>query len=187
MKNRLRTFIAVSLSSSILAGIEKLVRALRTDFGDVRWVEPSNLHVTLKFLGDVPLNDLPQLIRAVTQCASRIDSFDLTFQGIGAFPNKDSPKTIWIGCREGSEELIRLADGIDASLFSIGYPKEARRFSPHLTIGRAKKPEQDLMSVFDMQKDRLFGSCSIGEIQIFSSELTRRGPIYDELAVIPLR
>ena len=191
MKNRIRTFIAVSLSSSILSGIEKLVRTLKTDCGDVRWVEPQNLHVTLKFLGDIPLNDLPQLIRTVTQSVSQTDSFDLTFQGFGAFPNRESPKTIWIGCHEGSAELIQLAERIDAGLFSIGYPKETRRFSPHLTIGRVKTKEpgtiSPLMSVFDEQQDHLFGSCSVSEVQIFSSELTRRGPIYDELAVIPLQ
>ena len=192
MKNRLRTFIAVSLSASILAGIEKLMRTFQNDWGEVRWVEPKNLHVTLKFLGDISLNDLPQLIHAVTQCARRTYSFDLTFQGIGTFPNWESPKTIWIGCREGSEELIRLAETINEGLFSLGYPKEARRFSPHLTIGRCKKlvkkkPVQELMPVFDEQRDRLFGSCSVSEVQIFSSELTRQGPIYDELAAIPLR
>jgi len=189
MKNRLRTFIAVSLSSSVLAGIEKTVRTLHTHFGDVRWVEPKNMHVTLKFLGDIPLNDLPSLIHTVTQCTSNTDSFDLTFQGLGAFPNRESPKTIWIGIREGSKELIQLAESIDRGLLSLGFPKEARRFSPHLTIGRIKKsaPESPLMSLLDEEQDSLFGSCSVSEVQIFSSELTRRGAIYDELAAIPLR
>ena len=189
MKNRLRTFIAVSLSSSVLAGIEKTVRTLQTLFRDVRWVEPKNMHVTLKFLGDIPLNDLPQLIRTVTQCTSETNSFDLTFQGIGAFPNRESPKTIWIGCREGSKELIQLAESIDKGLWSIGFPKESRHFSPHLTIGRIKKSVQEspLMPLLDEEDDRLFGSCSVSEVQIFSSELTRHGAIYDELAAIPLR
>ena len=189
MKNRIRTFIAVSLSASILSGIEKMVRTLQTEFGEVRWVEPNNLHVTLKFLGDISLNDLPQLIRTVTQCTNKTDSFDLTFQGFGVFPNRESPKTIWIGCREGSEELIQLAKSIDEELFSLGFPKETRRFSPHLTIGRVKKPIQglSLMPVLDEQQNRLFGSCSVSEVQIFSSELTRRGPVYDELAAIALR
>jgi len=189
VKSRIRTFIAVSLSSSILASVEKLMRTLQTDCEEVRWVEPKNLHVTLKFLGDIPLNDLPQLIHTITQSTSQTDSFDLTFQGFGAFPNRESPKTIWIGCREGSERLVQLAEKIDEGLHSLGFPREARRFSPHLTIGRIKKPVQGspLMSIFDEQQDRLFGSCSISEVQIISSELTRRGPIYDELAAIPLR
>ena len=168
------------------------MRTHQTDFGEVRWVEPKNLHVTLKFLGDIPLNDLPQLIRTVTRCTSRIDSFDLTFQGFGAFPNWESPKTIWIGCREGAENLIQLAETIDDGLFSLGVPKESRRFSPHLTIGRVnktalKKPVQGLQSIFTKQQDRQLGSCNVGEVQILSSELTRRGPLYDELAAISLQ
>ena len=187
MKNRLRTFIAVSLSSSVLAGIEKTVRILQTHFWDVRWVDPKNMHVTLKFLGDVPLNDLPQLIHTVTECTRETDSFDLTFRGLGAFPSRESPKTVWIGCQEGSKELIQLAESIDKSLASLGFPKEPRRFSPHLTIGRIKKSVQEspLMSLFD--EEQVFGSCSVSEVQIFASELTRHGAIYDELAVIPLR
>jgi len=189
MKDRLRTFIAVSLSASVLAGIEKLICSLQAHSEGVHWVEPKNLHITLKFLGDVPLNDLPQLIRAVTQSVRQTESFDLTFQGIGAFPNRESPRTIWVGCREGSKELGQLAERINEGLIPLGFPKEARKFSPHLTIGRVKKADirSPLMSLPEEQQNRLLGSCSVSEVQIFSSELTRRGPIYDELAAIPLR
>ena len=188
MKNCLRTFIAVSLSSSVLAEIKQAVRTFQANSEGVLWVEPKNLHVTLKFLGDMPLNELPQLIDAVTQSVCQARSFDLTFQGFGAFPNWESPKTLWIGCREGSEELRHLADKIDESLLPLGFPKEARRFSPHLTIGRIKKTARHspLLPLLDEQQNRRFGSCSVREVQIFSSELTKRGPIYDELATIPL-
>ena len=189
MKNRLRTFIAVSLPATVLAGVEKLIRSLQASLDGIHWVEPKNLHVTLKFLGDVPLNDLPQLIKTVTQSVQQVDSFDLTFQGFGVFPNRESPKTIWIGCREGSEELIQLAEKINEGLIPLGFPREHRRFSPHLTIGRVKKASHHspLLTILDEQQDRSFGSCGVSEVQVFSSELTRRGPIYDELAAIPLR
>ena len=84
MKDRFRTFIGISLSSSVLTGIEKSVRLLKPQLEGVRWMETKNLHVTLKFLGDVPLNDLPQLIRAITLSVRQVDSFDLTFQGFEA-------------------------------------------------------------------------------------------------------
>ena len=189
MKDRIRTFIGISLSSSVLAGIEKSVRLLQSEWEGVRWVETKNLHVTLKFLGDISLNDLPQLIRAITQSVRQTDSFDLTFQGFGVFPNRQSPKTIWIGCREGSEALGQLAETINEGLVPLGFPKEARRFSPHLTIGRVKKaaPDSPLIPLLEAQQHRLFGSCSVSEVQVISSELTRRGPIYDELATISLR
>jgi 2'-5' RNA ligase len=189
MKNRLRTFIAISLSTSVLTGIEKCIRTLQSHLEGIRWVETKNLHVTLKFLGDVPLNDLPQLIRAVTQSTNQTHSFDLTFHGLGVFPHRESPKTIWIGCQEGSAELAHLAEIIDEGLLPLGFPKESRRFSPHLTIGRVKKLPQGsaLMPRLDEQSNRQFGSCSVSEVLICSSELTRHGPLYDELAAIPLR
>jgi 2'-5' RNA ligase len=189
MKNRLRTFLAVSLSPSILAGIEKLIRTLQSNLEEVHWVETKNLHVTLKFLGDIPLNDLPKLIDAVTQSLRQTHSFDLAFQGFGVFPSRESPKTIWIGCQEGSKELGLLAENINEGLIPLGFPKEARRFSPHLTVGRVKKTVQSslLMSLLDEQQNRFFGSCNVNEVLIVSSELTRRGPIYDELATIPLQ
>jgi len=189
MKNHLRTFIAVSLPSSVLTGIEKLVRSFQSHGDGVNWVETNNLHITLKFLGDTPLNDLPKLINTVTQSIQHTDSFDVALHGIGVFPNWESPKTIWIGCREGADELRQLAESINKDLIPLGFPIESRRFSPHLTIGRVKKTtrEAPLMSMLAEQRDRSFGSCSVSEVQIFSSELTRKGPIYDELAAIPLR
>jgi 2'-5' RNA ligase len=188
MKNQLRMFIAVSLSPSVLPSIEKMMRILQANVEGVHWVEPKNLHITLKFLGDVPLNDLPQLIRAVTQSVETTPSFDLAFHGFGVFPSRASPKTIWIGCREGSEELGQIAERINEGLLPLGFPREARRFSAHLTIGRIKRAVQHspLIPLLDEQQDRSFGSCSVSEVQIFSSELTRRGSIYDELAAIPL-
>jgi len=189
MKNHLRTFIAVSLPPSVQTGIGKLIRSLQSHGDGVSWVETRNLHITLKFLGDTPLNDLPQLIHAVTQSIQQTDSFDLTLHGIGVFPNWESPKTIWIGCREGSEELRQLAEKIGKGLIPLGFPMEARKFSPHLTIGRIKKVavESSLMSMLAEQKDCSFGSRCVDEVQIISSELTRKGPLYDELAAIPLR
>jgi len=188
MKNTLRTFIAIPLPLSVQSGIDKLVRSLRSHGDEVKWVETKNLHVTLKFLGDTHLNDLPQLIQTVTRSVQQIDSFDLVFHGIGVFPNWESPKTIWIGCREGSEELRHLAESIGNGLLPLGYPLETRRFSPHLTIGRIKKASQEssLMTMLAEQRDCSFGSCGVEEVQIISSELTRKGPIYDELAAIAL-
>jgi 2'-5' RNA ligase len=85
--------------------------------------------------------------------------------------------------------LAHLAESINEGLLPLGFPKEARRFSAHLTIGRIKRAVQSspLIPMLDEQQDRSFGSCSVSEVQIFSSELTRRGSIYDELAAIPLR
>lgn len=190
MKNQVRAFLAVDLSEAVRSNVAKLIRSLQPRIDGTKWVETQNLHVTLKFLGDVPLTELHHLIAAVTRGAQATEAFDLEFLGCGAFPNLESPKTIWVGCDRGAEELTRLAGSIEEELFQCGYPKENRRFSPHLTIGRVKRgasTDVSLTEFFRQQQGRPFGSCGIDQVALYSSELTRRGPIYDELAVIPLR
>lgn len=191
MKNQIRAFIAVDLSEAVRSTIAKLIRSLRSKIDGTKWVEPENLHLTLKFLGDIPINDLHRLIAAMTRAASQIEPFDLEFLGCGAFPQAEHPKTVWIGCDRGSEDLTRLAKAVEDEMFQLGFPRENRRFSPHLTIGRVKRDSKiadtSFADFFEEQKLRPFGSCGVDQLVLYSSELTRRGPIYDELAVVPLR
>ena len=189
MRNQIRAFIAVDLSESIRSGVAKLIKAVEPHVDDTKWVSPENLHVTLKFLGDVPLNELPALIKAVQKGTENVEAFDLEFLGCGAFPDLLSPKTIWLGCDRGADELTILASRIEDELFRLGYPKESRRFSPHLTIGRLKKggAARSLAEFFDVYKEKPFGSCGVDEVVIYSSELTRQGPKYDALATVPLK
>lgn len=183
MKNQVRTFIAVPLPPLVRSAVAKWIRSLQTQIEGTKWVETENLHITLKFLGDVPLNDLPELIRAMQRAASAVKSFDIEFSGSGAFPSWDNPKTIWVGCGQGTEELTALAAVIEEEFHKIGFAKENRRFSPHLTIGRVKHSSvPQVFSDFSFS----FGYCSVDEIVLFSSELTKRGPIYEEWAAVPL-
>ena len=191
MKNQVRAFIAVDLSASVRSSVVKLIKSIEPHLDGTKWVSTENLHVTLKFLGDVPLNELPALIKAIQKGTEQVDAFDLEFLGCGAFPNLTAPKTIWIGCDQGADDLTFLASRIEDELFTLGYPKESRKFSPHLTIGRVRKSSAasvlSLTEFFTVQKQKPFGSCGVDEVVIYSSELTRQGPIYDVLATVPLK
>ncbi len=190
MKNQIRAFVAVSLSSAVQSSVEKLIRSLRQEIDGVKWVDTQNLHITLKFLGDVPMNELHRIIAAIQRGAESVETFDLEFRGCGVFPNAEQPRTIWIGAGQGSEELTVAATAIEDELFKLGFPKEHRRFSPHLTIGRVKRDVRvsEAVSGFLTERSELaFGSSGVDEVIVYSSELTRNGPIYDELATIPLR
>ncbi len=189
MKNRVRVFLAVELSREARNAIERLIRSIRKQNDGVQWVETQNLHLTLKFFGEIPTSELSRLAETANAAARQTVSFDLELQGLGAFPNLKSPKTLWIGCRQGSESLIDLAVLIEEKMFEIGYAKENRRFSPHLTIGWIKRDafSSDFFSFLpDADKARAFGSCPVGEIVLFGSELTSRGPVYTRLASAPL-
>ncbi len=190
MKNQIRAFVGIPIAPSVRGSIEKLMKSLRNQVDGVKWIDTQNLHVTLKFLGDVPMNELHRIIAAVEQGAASAEAFDLEFCGCGVFPDRTNPKTIWIGTTIGSEELTTAATAIENELFKLGYPKENRRFSPHLTIGRAKRDvsvSETLSTFLDEKKEFPFGSFGVDEVVVYSSELTRNGPIYDELATIPLR
>jgi 2'-5' RNA ligase len=183
MKNQVRAFIAVPLPSAVRATVAQFIRSLQTKIDGTKWVETENLHITLKFLGDVPFNDLPVLIKAMRRAAVLIEPFDIEISGSGAFPNVEHPKIIWVGCRQGTEELTTLATALEEEVHKIGFAQENRRFSPHLTIGRVKASSVPLML---SGLPASFGYCSADEIVLFSSELTKRGPIYEELATVPL-
>ena len=190
MKNQIRTFIAVPLSAAVRGAVEKLIRTFRQELNGVQWVDMRNLHITLKFLGDVPMNELHRVIAAVQRGAESAQMFDLEFRGCGAFPNSQEPRTLWIGTDVGSKKLTATATTIENELFKLGFPKEHRRFTPHLTIGRVKRTAQapDHVSRLLAEHSRQqFGSCGVDEVVVYSSELTRSGPIYDELATVPLR
>ena len=190
MKNQIRVFVAISLSAAVRGAVEKLIRTLRHEIDGVKWVDPQNLHITLKFLGDVPMNELHRIIVAVQRGAEAVETFDIEFRSCGIFPSPEQPRTLWIGTARGATELTIAATAIENELFKLGFPKEHRRFSPHLTIGRTKRDARLSHTAVQLLTDRAqqsFGTCGVDDVIVYSSELTRNGPIYDALATIPLR
>ena len=153
---------------------------------DVRWVRPEHLHLTLKFLGDVDLRDIPDVCNAVAQAAASVPPFNLRIAGAGAFPSLDRPRTVWLGADEGVEEMQALHDQIDTALAGLGYRAEQRRFRPHLTIGRARSADRALADALEKNAEYVAGVIDVDEVVTFSSELERSGPIHEPLASAPL-
>ena len=205
MKSVVRSFIAVDLAPSIRSEIDKATRRLALSGSAVKWVAPEQFHVTLKFLGDVPMTEIYQVIRAVEAACRGVEPFDLVFAGLGAFPNIDSPRTLWVGVTEGVEEIRALVDRLDAEFAKQGYPKEARRFTPHLTLGRTRgsdRPEKEKISLPEnavpagenelrrlllAERETFFGAVSVDAVRLYSSELSRLGPKYEVLSEIELK
>jgi 2'-5' RNA ligase len=148
------------------------------------------MHLTLKFLGDVDISDTYAVCKAVQTAVKGFEPFDLEIRGVGAFPNIHRPRTIWFGGGEGETQIASLAERIDDELFKVGFRKEGRRFQTHLTLGRVHTDRgpalAELTRLLQEYADLEVGQTPVDEVIIFSSTLTRNGPIYDPLGHTPL-
>ena len=134
----MRTFIAIELSSEIKESLAQAQSHLKYAGADVKWVTPENIHLTLKFLGEIPEEKCENVKAALDEIAKTTASFELSIKDIGAFPNIEFPRVIWIGLDKGAKESTELAAKVDEALSKLGFAKETRPFAAHLTIGRIR-------------------------------------------------
>lgn len=180
----IRTFIAIELSKAIREKLDREIDRCRPAAPLVKWSKPENLHMTLRFLGDVKENDLDELFEAVEEAVADQSSFALEVRGVGAFPNWRHPRVVWAGCGEGSEEAVALAEAIEGACVALGYERERRPFRPHFTLGRVKQPAdaRGLDDVAAASEDRQFGYLDVDAVVVFMSSLRRIGPVYSPMA-----
>lgn len=189
MNRNVRTFVAVEISSEMRLRAGQLIDRLSSTAAKVRWVEPHNLHFTLKFLGDVDLLDIPQLCEAVTGAVAELPPFEIEALGAGAFPDLHNPRTVWLGVGRGTEAMVELHDAVERALTTLGFRREQRRYRPHVTLGRVRgagPANLELAERLAKLADFPGGIASIEEVVVFSSELGRDGPSYEVLASAPL-
>ena len=189
MKQRIRTFVAVEISSAVRQFAAELIDEFRTAGADAKWIDPQNLHVTLKFLGDVDAREIHQPCRAVQDAVGDVAPFEFAVRGAGAFPNPNRPRTIWLGVGPGDEEMVALNRRIEPPLEKLGFRREARRYQPHLTIGRVRRGGPGVRELGELIRhyaDFDVGRTTVSEVIVFSSRLDRSGPTYEALARAPL-
>jgi len=190
MKKLLRVFIAVPVGDSVRARASELIGTLSGTTAKVKWVDPHQLHLTLKFLGDVPQRDVADVCRAASRGAQAIEPFDLEIRGAGAFPHAARPRTVWLGAAAGADRMIALYDSIETTLAELGFRKEHRRFQPHLTLGRvlgAGPSIAELGTLLGQHADFSAGMTVVDEAAVYASTLTPAGPIYELLGAAPLK
>lgn len=182
---RQRIFIAVTLEDKTCEELGKIQGVLREGSrGKVRWVSPGGLHLTLKFLGDVAEEDLPRIYEAARLAAVSRRPFEICLSGLGVFPNLASPRIIWIGVKTGREELHSLTYDLETELFRIGYPREKRGFTPHLTLGRVKESNEGLgrlIDTYDLSGKQTSIEILVEKIAVMKSELRPDGAVYTTL------
>ena len=190
---KLRSFIAVEIPAEIQRTILDNTASLQKTLAKplVRWVEAQNLHLTLKFLGDVAPEALEQLNGALKVEIINQRSFNMSVAGLGMFPNPQRPRIIWIGL-EAPSALATLQHSVDSVATRMGYTPEERPFSAHLTIGRVGQSvtQADRMKISAAIKTMTIGNLGMFHVEaicIFKSDLRPGGPVYTPLYTLPLR
>ena len=179
----MRAFIAVELDEKIRENCRRIMNRLMTSDADVKWVKPSNMHLTLKFLGEIDEPQAEEIKEFIREIASEKYFFETGFSGLGFFPNQRKPRVLWLGINKGIEVLKDLADKIDDKSAVIGIEKEERAFSPHLTLGRFRslKNFDELMKIVEKNREFDAGTMQVEGIHLIQSVLQPAGPVYTKI------
>lgn len=188
----IRAFIAIELTAEIQKHLDEITSAFRRQLGSVpvRWVPAGNIHLTLKFLGDVSVANIKVLTDIMKTEVAGHRPFEVSVGGAGAFPNNHRPRVIWVGV-EAPSELGLIQSGVEAAMARLGYPREDRAFSPHLTLGRVSRnaDSNDIHAIskaLESNKVGFLGATCVREICLFRSDLQPSGAVYTKIFNAPL-
>ncbi len=183
MSPSIRSFIAIELNETIKNLLARLQTDLKKSDADVRWVQPHNIHLTLKFLGDVHENRLNDVGNTIETSLQGVKAFSFELSELGAFPKIESPRIVWIGVGTGATQIQEIVRRLEEALSATGFSKEKRDFTAHLTLGREKSSinRLALIKALRMKTSFLPISQSVNEIILFKSTLTSSGAVYEVL------
>ena len=184
MEPRIRAFLALELPPEVTSGLLEAITELKRAGADVKWSDAGHLHLTLKFLGELPESVLQRAAVVAEDVARAVPPLDLDFRGVGCFPEGGPPRVLWAGCEERTGRLQGAARDLDARLGLAGLPRETRPFAAHVTLGRVRSPRRAdrLRALLRDLAGSAFGSHAARELVLIKSDLRREGPIYTALA-----
>lgn len=183
----IRAFIAVEVSPTTITSIAAAISELKPKLPAIRWVAPSNFHLTLKFLGDIEANQVDAMGEALQRVLTPFPRCTINAKGLGVFPGLRQPKIFWVGFF--GDGLQHLATAVDRALVALDFSPESREFLPHLTIGRWRQGDRgsaNLKVALGRWSDRDFGTTIVDRVILFQSVLKPTGAEYTQLKVIKL-
>ena len=184
----MRAFVALEMPATIQQALREIAADLRKKLNGLplRWLPIENIHLTLKFLGEISESSLDSISALLEAQANTIQPFEIRLAGTGVFPNSRRPNVVWVGI-DAPESLLHLQQGIENDLSDLGFPKEQRKFSPHLTLARVQRNAhpRDLERIGDdikLLKVVTSATALVDKITLFSSELRPSGAVYHPLS-----
>ncbi len=199
----IRTFLAVELPEELRQALGHIQSEAKNRLSKdlprhtrIQWVVPQSIHLTLKFLGDIPEEQVAPIQGVVGEAVGRLAAFSVDVAGLGAFPHSRDPRVLWVGLTEGGSEpnqapaLVQLASSIDQALATLGYPREARPFTPHLTLARIKEGPREVGQALArsgvLSGRTMVGRLEVRRVALMKSELKPSGAVYTRLWEVSL-
>ncbi|MGD2093463.1 MAG: RNA 2',3'-cyclic phosphodiesterase [Phycisphaerales bacterium] len=188
----MRVFIAIDIGEQIRKALDKLQDELRgkadVKKGDVKWVSPQSIHLTLKFLGEIKDQEVVEICNITKEVADRHSGFELNVGTVGFFGGK-SARVLWVGTGQRCDNLLQLQSDLEQQLDLAGWPKETRKFSGHLTLCRVRNSRAGikLAQMTEGYKDFELGTMPADSVTVYQSQLTSKGPIYTVLGNYELK
>lgn len=182
-----RAFVAIDIEDLLRRRLVEVQGELARTGAHLKLVEPQNIHITMKFLGEVRAEILEALAGALQRALKGKRAFEIQVRGVGVFPNLNYMRVVWAGVSRGREELVAIQQSIDRELEGLGFKPE-RDFIPHLTLARVKSPvrKERLVAMVKRMSGMEFGTTKAKSVELKQSTLTPRGPIYSTLAEVKL-
>src|SRR5712692_5342197 len=187
-EDQLRTFISIDLEDrQILSRIASILSSLQALGGDLKPVERENIHLTLKFLGNVSTHRLAEVKSSLKQLT--FPAFTAEIKGAGAFPNLNHMNVIWVGVNEGWSQVEQIYEQVEKLLSSLGFRRENRPFSPHITIARIRsgRNREEIANFLRRLSEESFGTITLDRVRLKQRILSRSGPKYSTLLEVPTR
>ncbi|HNX90868.1 MAG TPA: RNA 2',3'-cyclic phosphodiesterase [Candidatus Omnitrophota bacterium] len=181
-KDCIRSFIAIDISEEAKKELTRVQGILKKSGADVKWAEPASVHMTLKFLGNIPVKSISAISERLKNLASVTPKFSITLHELGVFPKWDLAKVLWVGVDKGENALKMLAGKVEEEMLLQGFDKETRVFKSHITIGRFRSSKH----IHDLKKEAEQivvnpALTTVASIVLYRSTLTGQGSVYDKL------
>jgi 2'-5' RNA ligase len=182
----MRAFLGIPIAQDVVPKIVRVQQRL-SEF-DIKFVEKDNFHFNIKFFRDIEDAKIDQLKKIVSEACKKLEKFDISISGIGAFPSTNYIKVIWLGVKDGYNEMVALVNMINSGIETLGFEREKQKFIPHLTLGRIRsgRNKEKMIATLKELEDIEIGTTKLDRVVLFQSKLSPKGPIYEEVFSVEL-
>ncbi len=179
----IRTFVAIEIGEETRDKLSVFLTQIKKTNADVKWVAPENIHLTLKFIGNIEENVLPALNKIINDVVSHAKPFNIVVENIGAFPTLKRPRVIFVCVQDKGNSLLKIQEKLDRGVEELGIMRDSRKFVGHITLGRirSRKNMPELISALNSGTEHCFGKEMVNCISLMQSKLTPGGPVYTRL------